>query len=157
MDILLLLIGILCLLAGLAGCFLPLLPGPPVAYVGLLMLHLTGDVQFTATQLSLWLALVIAVQVSDYFIPALGSRYGGSSRWGTRGCLVGTIVGLFFMPWGIVLGPFLGAVAGELLGGREARQALKSGFGALAGFLLGTVLKCVVVGYFIWIFVGAAL
>ena len=101
------------------------------------------------------LVLVVLVQVLDYFIPLLGAKYSGGSRWGERGCLAGTLVGLFFMPWGIVLGPFLGAFIGELLGGRETKDALRSGFGSLLGFLLGTVVKCALCGYLLWKFVEA--
>lgn len=155
MDILLIILGALCMIIGLAGCLLPIIPGPPTAYVGLLLLHFTDKAQFTTAQLLTWLFVVILLQVLDYFIPMLGSKYSGGSRWGTRGCLIGTIAGLFFMPWGIILGPFLGAFLGELLGGRETGQALKSGLGSLLGFLFGTVLKCVVCGYFIWQFVTA--
>ena len=155
MDILLIILGALCLLGGLAGCILPMLPGPPLAYAGLLLLHFTEQVQFSTTQLLVWLGIVIVIPVLDYFVPLLGAKYSGSTRWGTRGCLVGPIVGLFFMPWGIILGPFLGAVIGELLGGRQTGEALKSGLGAVIGFLLGTVLKCAVCGYFIWQCVAA--
>ena len=157
MDILLIIAGFLCLTAGLAGCILPMLPGPPLAYAGMVLLHLTDKVQFSTQQLLLWLAVVIIVQIADYFVPLLGSKYSGSSRWGTRGCLAGTLIGLFFMPWGIILGPFLGAFIGELLGGNETGQALKSGIGSLLGFLLGTVLKCAVTGYFIWQYVSSIL
>lgn len=152
MDILLIILGILCLIIGLAGCFLPVVPGPPVAYAGLVLLHFTDKVQYSTAQLLVWLLVVVILQVLDYFVPMLGSKYSGGSRWGTRGCLVGTIVGLFFMPWGIILGPFLGAFIGELLGGRRTGQALKSGLGSLLGFLLGTVLKCIACGYFIYVF-----
>lgn len=155
MDILLITLGILCLVGGLLGCILPMLPGPPLAYGGLLLLHFTEQVQFGTAQLLVWLAIVAAVQVLDYFVPLLGARYSGSTRWGTRGCLAGTLIGLFFLPWGIILGPFIGAFVGELLGGRETRQALKSGLGSLLGFLLGTVLKCALCGYFIWQFAAA--
>ena len=155
MDILLIIIGALCLLAGLAGCILPAIPGPPVAYAGLLLLHFTDRVQYSTTQLLLWLLIVIIVQVLDYIVPILGSKYSGGTRWGTRGCLIGTIIELFFMPWGIILCPFLGAFIGELFGGRETGQALKSGVGSLLGFLFGTVLKCVLCGYFVWEFVAA--
>ena len=155
MDIVWIVLGALCLLVGLAGCFLPALPGPPLAYVGMLLLHITERVQFTVTQLVVWAILVIVVQVLDYFVPLLGAKYSGGSRWGERGCLAGTIAGLFFMPWGIILGPFLGAFIGELLGGREAKDALRSGLGSLLGFLLGTVVKCALCGYFIWKFVEA--
>lgn len=152
MDILLIIAGILCLLTGLLGCLLPMLPGPPLAYLGIVLLHFTNQVQFSTTQLCCWLVLVIIAQILDYIVPLLGSKYSGSSRWGTRGCLAGTLVGLFFLPWGILSGPFLGAFIGELLGGNEASQALKSGFGSLMGFLAGTVLKCMLTGYFIWQF-----
>lgn len=156
-DILLIIFGIICLLAGLAGCILPALPGPPLAYIGMLLLHFTDRVQFTTTELLVWLVLVIIIQVLDYFVPLLGAKYSGSTRWGTRGCLAGTLVGLFFMPWGIILGPFLGAFVGELLGGRETKEALRSGLGSLTGFLLGTALKCALCGYFIWQFTTALL
>lgn len=152
-DILLIILGSLCLLAGLAGCILPALPGPPLAYGGMLLLHFTRRAEFTTTELLVWLALVVVVQILDYVVPLLGTKYGGGSRWGERGCLVGTVAGLFFMPWGIVLGPFLGAVIGELLGGRETKDALRSGLGSLLGFLLGTLVKCILCGYFIWKFV----
>lgn len=157
MDIFLIIAGALCLLTGLAGCILPMLPGPPLAYAGLLLLHFTEKVQFSLTQLLVWLSIVIVIQVLDYFVPLLGAKYSGSSKWGTRGCLIGTLIGLFFLPWGIILGPFLGAFIGELLGGRETREALKSGLGSVLGFLLGTVVKCIVCGYFIWQFAAALL
>ncbi len=157
MDTLLIICGVICLIVGLVGCIIPMLPGPPVAYAGLLLLHFTDMVQFSVTQLVFWLAIVILIQILDYFVPTLGSKYSGGSRWGTRGCLVGTIIGLFFMPFGIVIGPFLGAFLGELLGGRATGQALKSGFGSLFGFLFGTMLKCIVCGYFCWRFMAALL
>ena len=166
MEILLIILGILCLIAGLAGCILPMIPGPPVAYTGLLLLHLTDKEPFLSTrsmasastmQLLLWLAAVVLVQILDYFVPMLGSKYSGGSRWGTRGCLIGSIIGLFFMPWGIILGPFLGAFIGELMGGSNANRALKSGLGSLLGFLLGTVAKCVICAYFCWKFAEALL
>ncbi len=151
-DIILIILGILCLLIGLAGCILPALPGPPLSYAALLLLHFTDKVQFSTTQLVVWLIVVVVIQVLDYFVPMLGSKYTGGTRWGTRGCMAGTLVGLFFMPWGIILGPFLGAFIGELLGGSDKKLALKSGIGSLIGFLLGTVLKCAVCGYFIYLF-----
>lgn len=68
---------------------------------------------------------------------------------------IGTIIGLFFPPWGITLGPLLGAVTGELLGDKELKYALKSGLGSLSGFLLGTILKFILCGYFIYQFIAA--
>ena len=143
MDIVLIILGLVCLLVGLGGCILPALPGPPLSYVGLLLLHFTGDVEFSAAKLLVWLGLVVVAQVADYFIPMLGSKYSGGSKWGSWGAFWGGIVGIFFLPWGLVLGPFLGAVAGELLGDKDLNRALKSGIG-----LFGTVLKVSLCIYF---------
>lgn len=155
MHILLILLGVIALLLGLTGCILPMLPGPPIAYVALLLLQLTSSAPFTIIQLLLWLLLVVFVQLIDYFLPMLGTKYSGGGRWGSRGCLVGTLIGLFFMPWGLLVGPFLGAYVGTLIEGRSQADAFKSGFGSLLGFLLGTVLKCLVCGYFVWQFVAS--
>lgn len=111
--------------------------------------------QFTPTQLIVWAVLVLIVQLLDYIIPMLGSKYAGGTKWGNWGCIVGTVIGLFFPPWGILAGPFVGAVAGELLGDKDLKHALKSGLGSLAGFLFGTAVKLVLCGYFIWQFIAA--
>lgn len=153
LDIILIILGVLCLITGLMWCILPFLPGPPVAYLGLVLLHFTDKVQYTTTQLIVWLLIVLVVQVLDYFTPMLGSKYSGGSRWGNWGCIIGTLIGLLFLPWGVIFGPFLGAVIGELLGNKEFSQALRSGVGSLIGFLLGTFLKFVVCGYFCYQFI----
>ena len=156
MDILLIVLGSLCLLIGLIGCIVPALPGPPIAYGALILLHLTDKVQFTWTQLIIWLVVVIIVQILDYFIPTLGTKKLGGTKWGIWGCFFGTIIGLFvFPPWGVILGPFLGAVIGELLGGKETQEALKAGLGAFLGFMVGTILKFMVCGWFIYVFISA--
>ena len=154
MDILLIILGILCLIIGLAGCILPMLPGPPVAYVGLILLHLTDGVQLSTTELLVGLLIVVVVQVLDYIIPMLGTKYsGGGGKWANRGTLIGTLIGMFFLPWGIIIGPFVGAFMGATKDGMDNTQALKAGFGSLLGFLFGTVLKFVVCGYFAWVFI----
>ena len=153
LDIILIILGVLCLITGLMGCILPFLPGPPFADLGLVLLHFTDKVQYTTTQLIVWLLIVLVVQVLDYFTPMLGSKYSGGSRWGNWGCIIGTLIGLLFLPWGVIFGPFLGAVLGELLGNKEFSQALRSGVGSLIGFLLGTFLKFVVCGYFCYQFI----
>lgn len=149
MDLILILLSALCLLLGLGGCILPALPGPPISYVGLVLLHCSDKVQFTTTQLLVWLAVVIVIQLLDNFIPMLGTKYSKGSKWGSWGAFAGSIVGLFFLPWGLLAGPFLGAMIGELLGKHPMQQALKSGVGSLIGFLFGTILKLVVCTYFI--------
>ena len=149
MDILLIVLAILLLIGGIAGCILPILPGSPLAYAGLLLLHLTDRIQFSITQLVVWLIVVIVLQVVDYITPLLGSKYSGGTSFGSRGCVAGTLMGLFFMPWGIIIGPFIGAVAGEMLGGSDLPHAIRAGIGTLFGFLVGTLLKVIVCFYFL--------
>lgn len=150
MDIILITIALLLLVGGILGCVRPIVPGAPLAYAGLLLLHLTNRVDFSTSHLLVWLIVVIALQVLDYITPLLGSKCSGGSDYGNRGSLAGTIIGLLFLPWGIVLGPFIGAIAGELLGGRDFPHAIKAGLGSLVGFLLGTLLKVVVCFYFLY-------
>jgi uncharacterized protein YqgC (DUF456 family) len=84
LDVILIIVSALCMIAGLAGCVLPFLPGPPIAYLGLVFLHFTDKVHYTPTQLIIWLLIVAVVQVLDYFTPMLGSKYSGGSKWGNR-------------------------------------------------------------------------
>lgn len=149
MEILFIVLSIVLLLGGIAGCVLPILPGVPLAYAGVLLMHWTDKVHFSTSQLIGWLVIVIVLQVLDYISPILGSKYGGGTSHGNRGCMAGTIVGMFFMPWGIVFGPFLGAVIGEMLGGSDLPRAVRAGIGSLIGFMLGTLLKIFVCFYWL--------
>ena len=149
MDILLIVFAFLLLVASIVGCLLPILPGPPLAYAGMLLLHLTDKLHFTTHQLVIWLVIVIVLQVVDYITPLLGSKYSGGTSFGNRGCMAGTLLGLFFMPWGVIVGPFIGAVAGEMMGGQDFPHAIRSGIGTLLGFLFGTLLKVIVCFYFL--------
>ena len=156
MDIILIILGIVCLLLGMVGCFLPVLPGPPLSYLGLLLLHWTEQIHFSTTSLLIWLLLVIVVQILDYISPVLGTKYAGGSKWGNRGCIIGTIAGLFvFPPWGILIGPFVGAVIGELISGKQSVDAVQAGLGAFLGFLFSVVAKESLCGYFLYCFVVA--
>lgn len=154
MEIILIVLSFLLVLGGLAGCVLPVLPGPPLAYIGMLLVHITDKAEFSWTQLVSWLVLVVVLQVLDYITPLLGSKYSGGSEHGNRGCVAGTILGLFFMPWGIVLGPFLGAVLGEMLGGRDWEHALKAGFGTFLGVVFGVLLKIALCLYFLYVLIS---
>ena len=149
MDILLIVFAFLLLVAGIAGCILPMLPGVPLAYAGMLLLHLTDKIHFTTHQLIIWLIVVIVLQVVDYITPLLGSKYSGGTSFGNRGCMAGTLLGMFFMPWGVIVGPFIGAVAGEMMGRQDLPHAIRSGIGTLLGFLFGTLLKVIVCFYFL--------
>ena len=131
--------GIL-LLIGFVGCVVPVLPGPIIGYCGLLALIPTEKCPSTLILVTMGL-VVAAVTIADYVVPAIGAKKFNCSRWGTTGCFVGTIVGIFFVPIGILLGPFLGAFCGELIAQKPIGAALKGGFGAFLGFLSGVFLK----------------
>ena len=149
MELLLYILSALCMLVGLAGCILPMLPGPPLAWLGMLLLHFTDRVDFTVTELVVSALVVIATVVLDYITPMIGTKKFGGGNYGNWGCMIGTVVGLFFMPLGLILGPFIGAVIGELIAGKPMRAALKAGFGSFVGFLFGTLIKLAVCIYFI--------
>ena len=155
MNVFLIIIAGILLIIGLTGCVLPVIPGVPLSYVGILLLHFTENVQFSVTFLIVWAVIVIVVQVLDFYIPVWETKRFGGSRWGTIGSLTGIIVGLFFAPWGIIIGSFVGAVIGELLSGRASQDALKAGLGAFVGFLLGTVAKLTVSVFLIYCYVEA--
>jgi len=150
MELFLIVVSFILIIVGLLGCILPVLPGPPLAYVGLLLAHVTDKVEFSAMQLFCWFLLVIILQVLDYLTPMLGSKYTGGSEYGNRGSIAGTILGLFFLPWGIIVGPFIGAVLGELLGGRDLPKALKAGLGTFFGVVFGVLLKMVLCLFFLY-------
>ncbi len=153
MDYVLITLGVILMLSGIVGCILPVLPGPPLSYAGLLFLHFTEHFQFSADFLITWGIVTAVVYALDFVIPVLGTRrYGGSKR-GTWGSVIGLAVGLFaFPPLGIIIGPFLGAVIGELSSGKDSRSAMRSGFGSFIGFLTGTLLKLTVSGIMLWHF-----
>ena len=156
MNTVLIIVGAICLLAGIAGCILPVIPGVPLAFAGLILLQFTDKVDFTWQFLVIWGVITIVVQVLDYFIPAWGTKKFGGSKWGVWGSTIGLFVGLFMGPMGIVVGPFLGAVLGELMyfnrhpqitdtqkPNSNFNKALRAGFGSFVGLLAGTLLKLV--------------
>ena len=153
-DTILVATGALCLLAGFVGCVVPIIPGVAFAYGALLVLIPTSYAISTKMLVLGGVIAVVAI-VLDYVVPAIGAKKFNCSRWGVFGCLAGTIVGLFFMPFGILLGPFLGAVIGELVAGKKFAAAIRGGLGALLGFLLGVVMKLTVCSLFAWWFVRA--
>ena len=141
LDYILLIIAIILLILGIIGCLAPVLPGPPLSYLGLILLQLTKFADFSLTVLITLAVIVVIVSVLDYVVPIWGTRKFGGSKYGIRGATVGLIVGFFLGPPGIIIGPFLGAVIGELIFKDDLKYAMKAGFGSLLGFLTGVGLK----------------
>ena len=136
------LVGALLVLVGIAGIILPALPGVPLVFVGLL-LAAWGD-GFNRVG---WLPLVVLGVLTvisivvDVISTIAGAKKVGASRLALIGSAIGTVAGLFFMPIGLFVGPFIGALAGEYLHGRQLGQATKVGFGTWLGIVLGVALK----------------
>jgi len=143
MDIFLIISGSLLMIMGIAGCLLPMLPGPPLSYLGLITIHFSSKIDFSSKFLIYWGIIVILVSILDYVIPIWGTKYFGGSKYGVWGSMAGLLAGLFIPPVGIIIGPFLGAVVGEMLAGNK-QNALKAGFGSFIGFLAGTIVKLLV-------------
>jgi uncharacterized protein YqgC (DUF456 family) len=140
MDTIYILAAVLLLAVGFAGCILPVLPGPVLAYGALLVMLPSAYAPSPVACLAFGVACAL-VLLLDYVVPAMGAKKFDCSKWGVAGCLLGTVVGMFFGPWGIVLGPFAGAVIGELVAGKKPGEAIKGGFGAFLGFVFGVMLK----------------
>ncbi|MCU0776408.1 MAG: DUF456 domain-containing protein [Akkermansiaceae bacterium] len=138
------LITISLLVVGAAGCFLPVLPGHLLLFIAAvahrLMLGADSGLQWWSFVI---LALLMAAsQALEMLSGAAGAKWFGGSRWGALGALAGGIAGMFFMPFGLLLGPLLGAVAGELvIAKQQPRPAVVSGVGSVVGTLAGMGIK----------------
>lgn len=153
MDILLVLLGLLCMFIGILGSFLPVLPGAPISWVGLLILHLTNAIPMDLTYLGITLGIAVLVFVLDFIIPAIGTKKFGGSKYGVIGTTIGLIVGIIApIPFGIIIGPFVGAYIGEMMYQNNSKVATKAAFGSLVGFLSSSFMKFVVCVVFLGMF-----
>ena len=136
-------IAVILGIVGLVGCVLPVIPGPPLSWLGLLLVFLTGPEGMTTTFLIVWLVITVVVTVLDYVAPAWITTKTGGSKAAGRGSFVGLILGLlFFPPWGMILGSCLGALLAEVIfEGRNVTDSVAPAFGSFLGFLLSTGLK----------------
>lgn len=154
MDIFLLIIGFLFTLVGVLGAFLPILPGPIMGWIGLLLLHLTKVVPMDWTFLGITFGVAVLIWIIDYFIPAMGTKKFGGTKYGVIGTMVGLIVGIVApIPFGIIIGPFLGAFIGEMINdNKDSKKALKAAFGSFLGFLTSTFLKFITAVIFVGLY-----
>lgn len=145
MDIILVVLSALFIVLGLFGSVLPILPGPPLSWLGLLILHLTKAAQMSSTLLVITGVIAIIIFILDYMIPAMGAKKFGGSKSGMIGTTIGLIVGILSpIPGGIILGPFLGAFIGEMLNKNNSKVAIKAAIGSFIGFLASTFIKFIV-------------
>ena len=139
---------------GFLGTFVPILPGAPLAWAGLLLAYFSDYNEISLTILIITAIVAIIVSIVDNIFPITMTKKTGGSKAATTGSTIGLIVGLFVGPVGIILGPFCGALVGELLENNgEFKPALKVAWGAFLGFLLGTGIKMAAVVWFIWVYI----
>lgn len=141
-DYLLAVLAGIMMAVGILGCLLPVLPGPPLSYAGLLVLHFTRFADFSSTFLITWACVTILVTVLDYIVPIWGTKKFGGSKSGMWGAGIGLVAGIFLLPpIGIIVGPFAGAVIGEAITGKNKSAAFRAGLGSFLGFLAGVGIK----------------
>lgn len=154
MEVLVIILSALLILAGIAGSLLPVLPGLPLSYLGLLLLHFASSYTFSTLFLVIWALVVIVIQLLDYYVPVWGTRRFGGTKKGVWGSTIGLLVGLFMGPWGIILGPFLGAFIGERLSHRDIQQSFQSALGSFIGIVLGAIIKLIAGGMMLYYFIA---
>ena len=148
MEILILIgVGILLLL-GVMGSIIPILPGPLLSYIALLLYHFLIN-RMNVDSL-IWIAIAVAViSILDYFLQIYGVKKTGGGKYAIRGSVVGMLFGiLLFPPFGILVGAFIGAYIGAKV--EMEKNPVKIAFGALWGFIIGTILKLCISVYIIY-------
>lgn len=161
MDIVLIIIGSILIIVGLIGCIVPVLPGPPLSYAGLIVLEFNSQISFSWSILIISGVLMIVATLLDYYVPVWGTKVVGGTKWGIRGCAIGLIIGLFWGIWGVLFFPFLGAFIGEILfftikqkeQKKKFIKALKSALGSFLGLMCGIALKLSVSAFITFVFV----
>ena len=162
METFIAIVALLLGLVGIAGSILPGLPGPPLSWVGLLLVYLWGGgtdgagEPMSLTFLLIWLGVTIVITIVDYVVPAYFTKLTGGSKAGGWGAIIGLFAGLLVPPVGMIVGSLLGAFVAELIvAKKDTATSLKSALGAFLGFLFGTGAKLVAAGvmlFYIFVF-----
>jgi len=154
MEYFLLIIGFICIIGGLLGSFLPIMPGAPLSWLGLLLLYFCEGIELDYWTLGIALFAAIVTGILDYIIPAKGTKRFGGSSYGIWGTNIGLVIGLLApIPFGFIIGPFVGAFVGEMYyDSKDHKRALKAATGSFIGFLASTFMKFVVCMAFLGLF-----
>lgn len=156
MDILLLIIGLVFMFVGLLGSFLPVLPGIGLCWFGIVMLYFTSVVPANYWLLGSTFLVVILFSIANYLLPAKGTQRFGGSRAGIWGTNIGLVVGLLApIPFGFIIGPFVGALVGELFfDAKNVEQALKAATGSVVGILASSFIQLILCVVYLGIFIS---
>ena len=159
LEPLLITLAVILLIVGIVGSVLPVLPGPPLSWLGLLVLKF---IPWVSLHLS-WSVIVVVglftllVAILDNLLPIWSTKRIGGSKMVVWGSGIGFVAGFWFGTLGIILGPFVGALLGGLLSGSHIKAALKHASGALIGLFAGIVLKFINLGLILYWFVKVLL
>lgn len=153
MEIILLIVAGIFIILGVLGSFLPVLPGVPLSWIGLLIFFLIPGVGMNYLFLGITLAIAIIFYVLNLIIPAMGTKKFGGSRKGMIGATIGLIIGIFApIPFAILIFPFVGAFVGEILNKSDSRTAGKAAFGSFLGLLASSFMEFIVTFAFLILF-----
>lgn len=154
MTTVIIILGLFIALLGLAGCIIPVIPGPPLSFLALILLSFAKNWEpFSSTFLIIMASLTIVVTILDYVVPAGWAKKYGASKSGVWGSMLGMPAGFFFFPpWGILIGGMVGALVGELIAGKEGSKALRAGWGIFVGYVLSTGLKLMFSGVLLFFY-----
>ena len=152
---LLVVLAIVLLVAGLVGSFLPVIPGPPLSWLGLLTLYFIPGLPENITLLAVTFGIALGMTILDYILPAMGTKKFGGSKYGAWGATAGLILGLlFFPPFGFLIGPFVGAFIAEIIFNKSnTKNAFRSAWGSFIGFLVSSFMKFLVSLSFLIIYI----
>jgi uncharacterized protein len=147
------LLAVVLVLVGIAGTLLPALPGLPFVFAGLLLAAWAdGFAHVSGTTMIVLAVITLLAMAADFLASIFGPKLTGASRWAVLGAGVGAIVGLFFSLPGLIIGPFVGAVAAEYIYRENLGQATKAGLGAWLGLIVGAVAKIAALASLLGIF-----
>ncbi len=156
MEFLWILVSGICIIIGLIGALLPILPGLPFSYLGILILHFNGITTFSTSFLLIWAFVILSIIMLENTLPAYTTKKFGGSSYGSAGSFIGMILGVFFFaPLGFLFGTLAGAFIGELIYKQNIQVALKATLGSCIGFLTSTLIKIIVAIIFVVLFFKA--
>ena len=153
MDLLFIVLGLILCIVGLIGSFVPIIPGPITSWLGLLTISFTSNIELSDKFLLISFIIAVFVFFLDIIIPIVGlKRFGGTNK-GMIGATIGLLIGFFVLgPFGIIIGPFIGAYSGERLGNLKVKKAIKASIGTLIGFIGGVTIKFTISLIYLFIF-----
>ena len=144
----LIVLAVILAVIGIIGSIVPGLPGPPVSWVGMLLAflsHKLGGADMSLTSVLIWLGVTVIVSILDYTVPSKFTKLAGGSKAGSRGALIGMVIGIFLTPIGMIPCSLAGAFLAEMFQeNKSAGDALKAALGTFAGFIVGTGMKLIV-------------